>query len=249
MPGLQRMEHYEIIILLGGLAGGLVNGLTGFGTGLTALTFWLYVVPPVVASPMVVICSIVGQVQTLPKIWHAISWKRVMPFIIGGVMGVPVGTWLLPSVPVSAFKIFIGVFLIMFCSYMLTSGKAYKITFGGRIADGIIGFIGGVLGGIAGLSGAPATMWAGLRGWGKDEKRSIFQAFNLTILSIALASQAASGLITREVGWVTLIALPGTLVGVWIGRRLYEKLGDRGFDRVVYMVLLLSGVMMIVFSL
>jgi hypothetical protein len=243
------MEHYQIIVLLGGLAGGLVNGLTGFGTGLTALTFWLYVLPPVVASPMVVICSVVGQLQTLPKIWHAISWKRVLPFIVGGLMGVPVGTWLLPIVPVNAFKIFIGVFLILFCSYMLASGRTVKIRFGGRIADGVIGLIGGVLGGIAGLSGAPATMWAGLRGWGKDEKRSIFQAFNLTILSIAFVSQAASGLITREVGLMTLIALPGTFLGVWAGRWLYEKLGDRGFDRAVYLVLLLSGVAMIGFSL
>jgi len=243
------MESYEIIVLLGGLAGGLVNGLTGFGTGLTALTFWLYVVPPVVASPMVVICSVVGQLQTLPKIWHAISWRRVMPFIIGGLLGVPVGTWLLPSVPVQAFKIFIGVFLICFCGFMLASGKTFKIAFGGRVADGGIGFIGGVLGGIAGLSGAPTTIWASLRGWGKDEKRSIFQAFNLTILATAFLSQWAGGLITAEVGRMTLLALPGTLVGVWIGRKLYEKLGASGFDRVVYIVLLLSGVTMIYFSL
>lgn len=243
------METYQIVILLGGLAGGLVNGLTGFGTGLTALTFWLYVVPPVVASPMVVICSIVGQVQTFPKIWHAISWKRVMPFAFGGVLGVPFGTWLLPIVPVIAFKIFIGSFLILFCSYMLGSGKSFKLTFGGRFADSLIGLTGGVLGGIAGLSGAPVTIWASLRGWGKDEKRSIFQAFNLTILCLALTSQAVSGLITKEVAWSTLIALPGTLIGVWIGRKLYERLGQTGFDRVVYLVLLLSGVMMIVFSI
>ncbi|WNK01328.1 sulfite exporter TauE/SafE family protein [Thalassospiraceae bacterium LMO-JJ14] len=243
------MESYEVIVLAGGLAGGLVNGLTGFGTGLTALTFWLYVVPPVVASPMVVICSVVGQLQTLPKIWHAISWKRVMPFIIGGLLGVPVGTWLLPSVPVQVFKIFIGVFLIGFCSFMLASGKTFKISFGGRTADGIIGMIGGVLGGIAGLSGAPTTIWASVRGWGKDEKRSIFQAFNLTILATAFFSQWAGGLITAEVGRMTLLALPGTLIGVWLGRRLYEKLDVKGFDRVVYIVLLLSGVTMIYFSL
>lgn len=243
------MEPYEIIVLAGGLTGGLVNGLTGFGTGLTALTFWLYVVPPVVASPMVVICSVVGQLQTLPKIWHAISWKRVMPFIIGGLLGVPVGTWLLPSVPVQIFKIFIGVFLICFCSFMLASGKTFKISFGGRTADGIIGIIGGVLGGIAGLSGAPTTIWASIRGWGKDEKRSIFQAFNLTILAAAFVSQWAGGLITAQVGRMTLLALPGTLIGVWLGRRLYEKLDVKGFDRVVYIVLLFSGVTMIYFSL
>lgn len=243
------MEQYELIVLAGGLAGGLVNGLTGFGTGLTALTFWLYVVPPVVASPMVVICSIVGQAQTLPKIWHAIDWRRVMPFILGGLLGVPVGTWLLPIIPVQVFKIFIGTFLVCFCGFMLLSGRTFSIAFGGRVADSVIGLTGGVLGGIAGLSGAPTTIWAILRGWGKDEKRSIFQAFNLTILTIAFLSQWGSGLMTGEVWRMTLLALPGTLIGVWIGRKLYERLGDRGFDRVVYIVLLFSGMSMIYFSL
>ncbi|MGJ3261211.1 MAG: sulfite exporter TauE/SafE family protein [Rhodospirillales bacterium] len=243
------MGTLEIIVLAGALSGGLVNGLTGFGTGLTALTFWLYVLPPVVASPLVVICSIIGQIQTLPKIWHAISWRRVMPFIVGGLFGVPLGTWLLPLVTVQMFKVFIGIFLILFCSFMLMRGRPANLRFGGRIVDGCIGFLGGVLGGLAGLSGVPTTVWASLRAWGKDEKRSVFQAFNLSILTTAVVSQSIGGLMTLEVGRVTLIALPGTLIGVWVGRKLYEKLGDRGFDRVVYIVLWCSGVAMIWFSL
>lgn len=67
------MEVTEILVLIGAFAGGYVSGLTGFGTGLTALPFWLNVVNPVVAAPLVVICSIVAQIQTLPAIWHAIS--------------------------------------------------------------------------------------------------------------------------------------------------------------------------------
>jgi hypothetical protein len=69
----------EILILVGGFAGGYVSGLTGFGTGLTALPFWLYAVHPVVAAPLVVICSIVAQIQTLPSIWHAINWRQPGP--------------------------------------------------------------------------------------------------------------------------------------------------------------------------
>jgi uncharacterized membrane protein YfcA len=34
-----------IIILAGALAGGLVNGLTGFGTALTAVGLWLFAIP------------------------------------------------------------------------------------------------------------------------------------------------------------------------------------------------------------
>ena len=39
---------------------------------------------------------------------------------------------------------------------------------GGKIADAMIGLGGGVMGGLAGLSGPFPTIWSGLRGWEKD---------------------------------------------------------------------------------
>ena len=54
-----------IIILAGALAGGLVNGLTGFGTALTAVGLWLFAIPPSVAAPLAILCSVVTQIQTL----------------------------------------------------------------------------------------------------------------------------------------------------------------------------------------
>lgn len=234
----------EATILAGALAGGFVSGLTGFGTGLTALAIWLTAVPPIVAAPLVVICSIIAQVQTLPAIWHAISWRRVMPFILGGVAGVPIGTLLLPNVSVEGFKLFVAACLIVYCSYMLLSRRAPRVAWGGAWANGIVGLGGGVLGGLAGLSGPLPTIWASLRGWGKDEKRGVFQAFNTSILLLSFASQAAGGFMTREVGWLTLIAFPGTALGAWLGRRLYSRLGDDRFNQVVLLLLLCSGIVM-----
>src|ERR1700687_3867103 len=94
-----------IVILAGALAGGFVNGLTGTGTALTAMGFWLYVISPAVAAPLAVICSVVVQLQTLPMIWRSIEWPRVLPFILPGLLGVPVGTWLLPLIDQRVFKI------------------------------------------------------------------------------------------------------------------------------------------------
>ncbi|MFT5510721.1 MAG: putative membrane protein YfcA [Hyphomicrobiaceae bacterium] len=38
--------EYFIVVGLGALAGGFVAGLAGFGTGITAMGIWLYVLPP-----------------------------------------------------------------------------------------------------------------------------------------------------------------------------------------------------------
>jgi uncharacterized membrane protein YfcA len=56
------------LLLLGALAAGLVNGLTGFGTAITALPIWLYVLSPTGASTLAIICAMASQVQTLPMI-------------------------------------------------------------------------------------------------------------------------------------------------------------------------------------
>ena len=236
------MGSTEVFILAGALAGGFINGLTGFGTGLTALTFWLVVVPPIIAAPLVAICSVIGQLQTLPSIWHAIIWRRVLPFIIGGLVGVPIGTLLLPMVSVQMVKLLVGGFLIVISSLLLMQRSAPKITWGGQPVDGFVGFLGGILGGLIGLSGVPPTLWASLKGWSKHEKRAVFQTFNLSILLFAAASMAYSGFLTAEVGRYTLIALPGTLLGVWLGRKTYNHLSDERFQKIVLGLLLLAGI-------
>jgi uncharacterized membrane protein YfcA len=236
----------EILVLCGGFAGGYVSGLTGFGTGLSALPFWLNAVTPVLAAPLVVICSIVAQLQTLPAIWHAIDWRQVLPFVLGGLLGVPAGTLLLSIVSAQAFKLFVGIFLIGYCSFMLARRTAPAINWGGRGADGVVGFVGGSHGGLAGLSGALPTVWASLRGWGKHASRGLFQVFNLTVLCFALASQAIGGFITPALGKLVMIALPGTLLGAWLGRKTYNRLGDYRFNQVVLLLLLLSGISIVV---
>ncbi len=240
------MGNTEILILAGALVGGYVNGLTGFGTGLTALVFWLQAVPPVVAAPLVLICSIVAHVQTLPAIRHAIVWRRVLPFVLGGLVGVPIGTTILPHVPVQQFKLFVGGLLIVYCSFMLLRRASVVVAWGGRFVDGAVGLCGGILGGLAGLSGVLPTIWVSLRAWDKDEKRAVIQVFNMSILSFAAASQAFGGLMTIEVARLAAVALPGTLLGVWMGRKTYDRLGNSRFNQVVLVLLLLAGVSIIV---
>lgn len=233
------------LVLLGALAGGFVSGLAGSGTGITAMALWLYAIPPSVAASLVIVCSVVSQVQTLPMIWRTIAWRRVLPFVVPGLLGVPIGTWLLPQIDPKTFKIGVGIFLVAYSSYVLARRTHMASARGGRVADGLVGYGGGVLGGLTGFSGVLPIIWTDVRGWRKDERRSVLQAFNLTILSAALVSHALAGLLTPQVGIATLAALPGTLGGAWLGFAVYRRLGDRGFQKIVMTLLFASGVILI----
>jgi uncharacterized protein len=232
-----------VLLSLGALAGGFVSGLAGFGTGLVALGIWLYVLPPSVAVPVVLICSIVAQSSTLHAFRHVIDLKLVWPFLVGGLAGVPLGTVLVAYADPGIFKLSVGVLLLVFPTALyFNRNNPIALSFGGRVADAAIGFAGGILGGLSGLSGPLPTLWASVRGWDKDERRGVFQTFNWTVLTAALCLQAGTGFITREVLWLALLALPATISGAWLGARTYHALSDRNFRDVVLGLLFLSGV-------
>ena len=233
------------VLLFGALAGGFVSGLAGFGTALMALGIWLYVVPPGTAVTLVLICSVIAQTATMPSIWRSLDFRLVWPFLVGGLAGVPLGTMLVAYADPRLFKLCVGVLLLIFPTALYFDRRPMAVRFGGKVADAGIGFTGGVLGGLAGLSGPVPILWASVRGWGKDERRAVFQIFNWTILTAALCVQAATGLITRETMWLTLLILPATIGGAWLGARTYHGLSDGDFRDVVLGLLFLSGVTLV----
>ena len=245
-----NMEFALIAFLLSGaLAGGFVNGLSGFGTSMVALSFWLHVAPPMVAVPIAVICSLTGHLQTFPSIWRSVKFRVAMPFLIGGLAGVPIGVYLLSNISVDLFKRYLGVAIILYCLFMLRRSLEPVVRCNLVSADLSVGFIGGILGGLSGLSGLVPSIWSSMKDWDKATKRGIFQTFNFVIAFFTLASQAFAGLITEEVMTLMLIALPGTICGVWLGHRVYKNLPDRRFNQVIYGILICAGLTLIANSM
>src|ERR1044072_4501245 len=130
-------------IRAGALVGGLVNGLTGFGTGLTALPLWLQALEPVLAAQLVSAASIVGHVTPIPSIWPRVGWRRLAPLLAGGLLGVPIGSWLLPHIPLAAFKIAVGAVLIGYSAFMRIAAGRVRLEAGGRRAEAGVGLAAG----------------------------------------------------------------------------------------------------------
>ncbi len=238
-----------VVVVLGAFCGGFVNGIAGFGTGLTALGFWLHVVNPGVAAALVAACSVVGQAQSLYTLRRSLTWRRTWPFLAGGVLGVPLGVAALRFIEPQPLKVFLGVVLIGYTGLMLGLRRFPTIAWGGRVADGVIGFGGGTLGGVAGLSGVLPTIWCGLRGWSADTQRAVYQPFNLVILALALGSYATQGILTAQVWGLILVCLPATILGVYLGIRTYGRVNDRQFRALVLCLLLASGLVLTVTNL
>jgi len=238
-----------LAVVAGAAAAGFVQGLSGFAFGMVAMAFWAWTVAPQFAGPMVVFGSLVGQLLSIGSIRRGFDWRRVLPFVLGGALGIPGGVLLLRWLDPTVFKLCIGVLLTVYCPTLLFAAKLPRIDRGGRLADGGIGLIGGIMGGLGGLTGPAPTLWCALRGWSRDAQRAVFQSFNLAMHALTLTAYAASGLITAEVGRMFLLIAPAACIPVLVGARLYMRFSDTMFRRLVLLLLALSGVAMLASSL
>ena len=235
-----------ISVALGAAAGGFVQGLTGFAFGLVAMPIWAFSVSPALAGPMVVFGSLLGQALSLATISRGFDTRRLSPFIVGGVLGVPIGVLLLRRIDPVSFKLAVGFLLVLWCPAMLLARDLPHVRHGGRIADGVAGWVGGVMGGLGGLTGPAPTLWCTLRGWDRDAQRAVFQSFNLVMQGLTMAAYIASGTITAETLRPFAVIAPAMLIPVLIGMRLYRRFSNAGFRRAILLLLTASGAVLVV---
>jgi uncharacterized membrane protein YfcA len=234
-----------LVFVFGAFAGGFAVGLAGFGAGPVLLAFWLHLMPPTLAAPVLALCVGAGQLQAFHAVRRAFEWQRVWPFLVGGLFGVPIGTAILLYVSGDALKQWIGVFLVLYAILFLVTGKVAKFTAGGRPADAVAGFGAGVACGAASVPGPPMNIWCSLRGWPKDVQRATFQPFNISVIVVVAVIYAFNDLITMRVVTLAAIALPFIAVGARMGLIAYRHIDEAQYRMLLLYTLLGSGVLLV----
>ena len=229
------------LFLLGAGLAGFVSGLVGFAFALVAAPIWLRVLDPLEVIGLVVCFGVLTQGYALWNMRREIDLRPSLPFIAGGVVGVPLGVWIVRSIDPHSFQFAIGIFMIAYTGFLLARPDVGRIKGGGRPADAGIGFVSGVLGGMTGFSGPIVTLWCALRPWNKYEQRQAYQPYLLVMHLMTIASLAAAGTLEWRTGEMFLIGTPIVVAGLWAGFRLYRRVDDQAYRRIVLWLLLASG--------
>ncbi len=237
-----------LIVAAGAAIAGFVQGLSGFGFGLTAMALWAWTLEPRLAAALSVFGALTGQLVAAFTVRRGWDLKRVTPFLAGGLAGLPLGLYLLPRLDVPMFKAVLGVLLVVLCPLMFLAPRLPRIRHGGRAADTLSGAAGGVMGGLGGFTGVVPTLWCTLRGWQKDEQRAVIQNFNLTMQIVIFASYLGTGIIEARMLPLFAIVAPAMLIPVLLGARLYIGISEVAFRQVVLGLLTASGVALLASS-
>jgi len=240
----------DVIILIplaaGALAAGFVSGFSGFGAALVASGFWFLAVPAEIVPPLVVSAGMAGQVLGYFRLRRTLAFGKASALISGGVLGVPIGVALLSVAAPEALRLVVGVFLIGYTAFQASGLSRISIGgWGGKTADRGVGFLGGILGGFAGLSGPLPLIWVQLRGIPTGEQRAYYQPFNLIMLGLAWVAMALAGKMDATFWPLAMVVVPLTLLGAAIGVRAYQGSGEILLRRVLLGLLFAAGCVLI----
>jgi len=232
------------LFLSAAFVGGFASGVAGFAMGFIVSGVWLHLITPIQTTALIVGYGLCTQGYGVWKLRHTLSWQNIAAFIIGGSVGVPLGTLLLTHVDPTLVRDGIGALLIFYSIYGLAR-PALKPLNAAPTIDGGVGFLNGVLCGLTGLPGFIITIWCQVRGWSKDIQRSIFQPVMLAAMVVTTISLGVTGAITSETLRLYALGLPALLAGLWVGFKLYGKLDDAAFRKLILVLLFFAGLALI----
>jgi|TARA_B100000959_G_scaffold103787_2_gene109442 hypothetical protein len=236
---------YQFILLFGAFVAGIVQGATGFGSGLVLNAFWLHILEPSIAIPLNIISCLFISGLPIYKLRKSLDFSKLKSFIFLGVIGIPIGMLLLTITKPSSFKVAIGFLLIIYSIWMITSrGFSIKVN-KNRLIDQLIGLISGIMGGFAALGGLLPTIWVSLQKLPKNSQRGTYEPF-IFITSIAsIISFYFAGLITLSILVDFIKVFPALILGSWIGIRIYPKINEELFRKVILGLIFVAGLILL----
>jgi uncharacterized membrane protein YfcA len=215
-------------------------GLTGFGSTIIAVPLLAQIVPLKFAVPLMLLLDVVFGLFTGFRFRKQAHYREVgilIPFILAGML---VGVALLVKLDERILLGALGLFALGYGIYCLVQPRTAERISRGWAAP--LGTVGGAFSAMFGSGGALYIVYLAGRIHEKSELRA-------TIVSVVVLSALPrlilfgyTGLLTQS-GMLTAWALllPVGILGFWLGNRLHHVLPGPRVVRLVYGLLVMSG--------
>ena len=223
-------------------AGAFVSGLAGFAFSAVAGAILLHVFPPLEAVPLMMACSVGVQGASLWALRKTIQWKGSLALILGGLLGIPVALYLLQNSDTRTFRIGFGLVVAVYAAYMLfrpAFTQLRQMEHQGRNA--LVGFGGGLIGGLTAMPGALPTIWCDMHGVPKNQQRGLVQPFIAAMQVFALVLMVSRHSLSSKLVVDFVVGLPALIGGTALGVFMFRSVNELAFRRILLVILLFSG--------
>lgn len=226
----------------------VVLGTSGFGSAVVGIPLLAHVVPLRYAVPLVLLLDVVGmliQGARVRRQINATELRRLVPFM---VLGIALGTTLLANLPQRALVALLGCLAVGYGLLNLVGGTpARRMSAGWAVPTGVAG---GTMGALFGTGGPIYVIYLSRRLSDVTELRATITAVLMVSVATRVAIFAVSGLLQQDgLLVVAAVMLPVMFAGLSIGWRMHARLPQAVVRRVLYVLLILSGVSLLVRAL
>ena len=226
------------------LAAAVVKGTTGFGFALISTPLLLLFWEPKVLIPIFLPLSIIADVLIVAQTWRKVEWVKILPLVASGIAGVPLGAYLLTTVPTDLLKLMVSSIALSMATLMLL-GITIAIS-RERLASAITGFVSGVLSTSTTMSGPPVALLMINQRWDKETFRACLAMFFLVIQITGILYLTFLGNITPKTLTVSIALWPSVIVGNLIAVKILSRIPQSTFIRIATALVMITATFVIV---
>ena len=227
-----------IWVMLTVLTSTFVYSLAGFANALIAMPLLTAILGIRIASPLMSIVSVLSQVFQVTRYRQQINILALKHLIIPSAVMVPFGVLVLRRASEDVMRTVLGLLILFYVGYKLSG---WKLRMDSRRWAWLLGGLSGALHGAFNTPGPPVVVYGDARQWPADEFRSKLATLFLVSSSINLISNISLGNVTETVLQNFLWALPGGIMGLFLGKWLDRFIDQENFRKIVLVLLIALG--------
>jgi uncharacterized membrane protein YfcA len=217
---------------------GTARGFSGFGSALIFMPLASSLAAPRLVAALLLVIDFVAAAPLVPNAWKHADRKATAIMVLGALVGVPIGTWLLSRLDPVTTRWIISAFVIALL-LLLISGWRYRGKDHAALSIGV-GGLSGFCSGLAQTGGPPIVgYWLGRPIPSKIARANILLFFGASDF-FSLVSYGVTGLITLESIRFALLVGPIYGVGVAFGATLFGRASDELFRAICYVLIVLA---------
>lgn len=225
-----------------------VKAISGFGPAIVVVAFGSLIMPPYAVVPVSAMLDATAGLILLaldPVRGKSTYW---VPLAIAITLGSIVGGYFLTLITPDTFRSIIAVAILLlgvwFFAARTRSGQGSledDIPAKSSRADLLASALGGLMGGFLGISGPPLLWHFGRRFAKRPLRQILIPVFLVAALARAL-TYAGAGVLVGTTLEAYAVALPGLLLGIFAGNRMFVSLSEATFSRIIGVLLCVVGV-------
>ena len=247
--GVQECIVEPYVLVTVGVAffcGGIVKGITGMGLPLTSIALMSIVLDLQVAIPLLIVPIIATNIMQAFQGGHFTElMRKFWPMLLAAAVGVFAGTYALYRLD-SSYLLIALVLLVFF--YSINNLYAVRLSCSEGtlpLVSPVVGFLSGILAGTTGAIGIPVVIYFQALGMTKNlfvQALGIQFLITGTFLTLSLIRE---GGLSVQYATISALALIPSVLGMFAGKTLRDKVSEEKFRVWLYVLLLLIGLNLI----